>query len=128
MDERAEIKKFRLSFLDNRHNDGLEQNVGNSAKRQEHFFDNAEEPFIFGADFEEVSDWLECLDFIIEKSVGINMVTQAMHDLPFFMREACYEPKVAKRVVPHVDEVVSDSENREHRKTAEDCQEIGLKA
>ena len=66
--------------------------------------------------------------FIIEKSVGIDVVAQAMHDLPFFVCEACDQPKVTKRMMLHVDKVVSDSENREYRKAAKDCQEIGLKA
>lgn len=68
------------------------------------------------------------MDFIIEKSVGIDVMTHAMHDLPLFMGEACDQPKVTKWMVSHVDKVVSDSEYREHRKTAKDRQEIGLKA
>lgn len=62
------------------------------------------------------------MDFIIEKSVGIDVMTHAMHDLPLFMGEACDQPKVTKWMVSHVDKVVSDSENREHRKAAKDCQ------
>lgn len=38
------------------------------------------------------------------------MMAETVHGLPLLMRKACHEPKVAERMVFHVDKVVGDSE------------------
>lgn len=34
---------------------------------------------------------LESLCFVIEKSVGVGMVAEAVHSFPFLVRESCYQ-------------------------------------
>lgn len=59
-------------------------------------------------DLEIVSNWLKGLDFKIEESVRIDVMTETVHNLPLAMSKACHEPKVTKGMVFHVEKIMTN--------------------
>ena len=70
-------------------------------------------------DLEIKSYWLKGLNFKIKESVGIDVMADTVHNLPLARSKTSHEPKVTKRMVSHVDEVVSNPQQGENGQTTE---------
>jgi len=51
----------------------------------------------------------------------------AVHLLPFFVGKSSQKPKKAKRVISHMEKIMSHSQNGENKKSANNCHEKRMK-
>ena len=82
-----DVPRVRLHFSDERHDKDLDEKVQRLNEEEEEQHNNFCVDGIVGLVSEEKSNWLQSCSFIIKLSIGIYVMAQTVHDLPFIMSE-----------------------------------------